>query len=107
MINAAVYIEGDEGVKLRLGFTYLPPPPPLSWDTALVQNQWRKVMGHSPIRQTFELGKFISTAGKRIINLLKNYAFPRVIEKYTKFANFTRLYFPHFTIFCNQTSQFY
>ncbi len=28
-------------------------------------------MDHSPIRQTFELGKFISTAGKSIINLVK------------------------------------
>ncbi len=28
-------------------------------------------MNHSPIRQTFELGKFISTAGKSIINLVK------------------------------------
>ena len=28
-------------------------------------------MEHSPIRQTFELGKFISTAGKSIINLVK------------------------------------
>ncbi len=29
------------------------------------------VMDHSPIRQTFELGKFISTAGKSITNLVK------------------------------------
>ena len=28
-------------------------------------------MDHSPIRQTFELGQFISTAGKSIINLVK------------------------------------
>ena len=28
-------------------------------------------MDRSPIRQTFELGKFISTAGKSIINLVK------------------------------------
>ena len=33
-------------------------------------------MDHSPIRQTFELGKFISTAGKSIINLVK------LVEKY-------------------------
>ncbi len=85
-------------------------------------------MDHSPIRQTFELGKFISTAGKSIINLVKlcslvekyrkmwkiqscevcefcmllyyarksvttfrkcGNAFPRVIQKYTKIANFT------------------
>ncbi len=31
----------------------------------------RPPMDHSPIRQTFELGKFISTAGKSIINLVK------------------------------------
>ena len=30
-----------------------------------------KPLDHSPIRQTFELGKFISTAGKTIINLVK------------------------------------
>ena len=29
------------------------------------------LMYHSLIRQTFELGKFISTAGKSIINLVK------------------------------------
>ncbi len=28
-------------------------------------------MDHSPIRQTFALGKFISIAGKSIINLVK------------------------------------
>ncbi len=92
------------------------------------------LMDHSSIRQTFELGKFISIAGKSILNLVKcevwlrnivkcgkyshakfaNFvysksgnAFARVIQKYTKFANFTWLYFPHFTIFCNQNSQFY
>ena len=34
-------------------------------------------------------------------------AFSRVVQKYTKFANFTLLYFRHFTIFYNQTSQFH
>ena len=29
------------------------------------------------------------------------------IQKYTKFAKFARLYFPHFTTFRNQTLQFY
>jgi hypothetical protein len=29
------------------------------------------------------------------------------ISKYTKFAKFARLYFPHFTTFRNQTLQFY
>ena len=29
------------------------------------------------------------------------------MQKYTKFANFTWLYFPHFTIFCDQTLQFF
>ena len=33
--------------------------------------------------------------------------FSRVIHQYTKFANFRGLHFPHFNIFCNQTSQFY
>ncbi len=28
-------------------------------------------MDHSPIRQTSELGKFISTAGKSIVNLVE------------------------------------
>ncbi len=41
-------------------------------------------MDHSPIKQTFELGKFISTAGTKCGN-----AFSRVIQKYTKFTNFT------------------
>ena len=89
-------------------------------------------MDHSPFRQTFELGIFTSTAGKSILNLVKwgclvaehckmlkicaekcnhisksDYTFPRLIQKYTKFANFTELYFLHFTMFFNQTSQFY
>ncbi len=38
-------------------------------------------MDHSPIRQTFELGKFISTAGKSIINLVK---LRRLGEEYRK-----------------------
>ena len=33
--------------------------------------------------------------------------FPRVMQIYTKFSNFTELYFPHFTKFRNQTLQFY
>ncbi len=48
-----------------------------------------KTMDHSPIRKTFELGKFISTAGKSIHISKCGNAFPRVIQKYTKFANFT------------------
>ncbi len=38
-------------------------------------------MDHSPIRQTFELGKFISTAGTSIINLVK---LRSLVEKYRK-----------------------
>ncbi len=41
-------------------------------------------MDHSPIRQTFEVGKFISTAGKSITNLVKLWK----IQSYVKFANF-------------------
>ena len=32
--------------------------------------------------------------------------FPRVIQIYTKFANFTGLYFPYFTTFRHQTLPF-
>ena len=39
------------------------------------------VMDHSPIRQTFELGKFISTAGKSIINLVN---LRSLVEQYRK-----------------------
>ena len=35
-----------------------------------------------------------------------DYTFPRIIQKYTKFAIFIALYFAHFTIFCKRTSQF-
>ena len=35
-------------------------------------------MDHSPIRQTFELGKFISTATKSIINLVPEAPFQGV-----------------------------
>ncbi len=38
-------------------------------------------MDHSPIRQSSELGKFISTAGKTIINLVK---LRSLVEKYRK-----------------------
>ena len=38
-------------------------------------------MNHSPIRQTFELGKFISTAGKSILNLAQ---LGSLVEKYHK-----------------------
>ncbi len=38
-------------------------------------------MDHSPIKQTFELGKFISTAGKSILNLIK---LRSLVAKYRK-----------------------
>ena len=108
--------------------------------TLNVKHQHIKLMDHSPIRQTFELGKSISTAGKSILNFIQflclvakyckmwkiysckvcefcillyyerkgvttmwkcGNAFSRVIQKYTKFANFTLLYFRHFSIFYN------
>ena len=91
-----------------------------------------EAMDHSPIRQTFEFEKSISTAGKSILDFMQlsslvakyckmwkiwprkvfefcillyyarksvttmwkcGNAFSRVIQKYTKFANFTLLYF--------------
>ena len=94
-----------------------------------VDKNWS--MDHSPIRQSFEFGKSISTAGKSILNFIQlsslvakyckmwkiwprkvcefcillyyarksvitvwkcGNAFSRVIQKYTKFANFTLLY---------------
>ena len=77
-----------------------------------------KLMDHYPFRQTFELGIFISTAEKSILNLVKlrslvakhckmgkiskcDYTFPRPIQKYTKFTNSTALYFSKFAMFCN------
>ena len=97
----------------------------LSWELSIDHS-------HSRIRQTFEFGKSIGTAGKSIVNfaqlsrLVQNIvkcgkhspinftnfvyfstmwecgdAFSRVIQKYTKFADFTLLYFQQFTIFCN------
>ncbi len=41
-------------------------------------------MDHSPITQTSELGKFISTAGKSIINLVKLLS---LVAKYRKMWN--------------------
>ena len=38
---------------------------------------------------------------------LGDYTFPHIIQKYTKFVNFTGLYFLHVTMFCSQASQFY
>ena len=35
-----------------------------------------------------------------------DYTFPWIIQKYTKFANFTGLYFPHFTIFLTKLHHF-
>ena len=43
----------------------------------------------------------ITTFGSKIV------IFTRVIQIYTKFANFTGLYFPHFTTIRNQILQFY
>ena len=90
-------------------------------------------MGHSPIRQSFEFGKSISTAGKSILISYNCQVWLQNIvkcEKYgpVKFANFvyfcttrgkalplcgnvvtlfTLLYFRHFTIFYKQTLQFH
>ena len=42
---------------------------------------------------------------RKIYHFLGNFSskFPRVIQRYSKFANFTGLYFPYFTIFRHQT----
>ena len=75
-------------------------------------------MDHSPFRQTFELEIFNIVKGKYSpvkfdyfayfctmrgkCNHISNYdyTFPRIIQKYTKFENFSGLYFPHFAMFC-------
>ncbi len=53
----------------------------------------KKLMDHSSIRQTFELGKFIITAVKSILNLVKSEVWLQNIVKrgkysHVKFANF-------------------
>ncbi len=55
-----------------------------------LDNKTAYLMDHSPIRQTFELGKFIGTAGKSIINLAEFEVWLKNIVKYShvKFANF-------------------
>ena len=45
----------------------------------------------------------ITTFGSKIVI----FNFPRVIQIYTKFANFTGIYFPHFTTIRNEILQFY
>ena len=40
-------------------------------------------------------------------SLLMGITFPPVIQMYTKFAKFARLYFPHFVTFYHQNLQFY
>ena len=46
----------------------------------------------------------ITTFGAKVVILSARIC---VIQKYTKFANFAWLYFPHFTTFRDQTLQFY
>ncbi len=57
------------------------------------------VMDDSSYRLNFDLGKKNGYG--------KWYKFLHVIQKYTKFAKFAGLYFPHFTTFRDQTLQFY
>ena len=54
-------------------------------------------MDHSPIRQTFEVGKFISTAGESIINLVK---LGSLVEKYRKMWKYSHVKFANFVYFC-------
>jgi hypothetical protein len=63
---------------------------------------------YSPVKlANFEY--FSITRGKNApLSAQKCHIFPRVIPlKHSKFVNFTWLHFPYFTIFCNQTLQFY
>ena len=46
---------------------------------------------------------FVLRAENRYRFLDSGISFPRVMQKYTKFANFVGLYFLHFTTFRNQT----
>ena len=55
------------------------------------------------ILYTFELRAEIATIFGPKMVAISAYA----IQKNTKFANFARLYFPHFTTFRNQTLQSY
>jgi hypothetical protein len=57
----------------------------------------------SQILYTFVLRAEIATTfGPKMVTISA-----RNIQKYIKFANFARLYFPHFTTFRNHTLQFY
>jgi hypothetical protein len=58
------------------------------------------------LRNVVKYGKYSPV---KLANLSRKWCiFPRVILKYSKFANFTRLYFPYFTTFRNhETLQFY
>ena len=50
---------------------------------------------------------FLYSATKIDVFFPKSVNFGRVIQKYTKFGNFTGLYFSHFTTFRNETLEFY
>ena len=73
-------------------------------------------MGDSSYRLNFDQGKKNEIQHHKLerapqneqnFRLKKWLFFPRVISIYTKFANFTGLYFPHLKTIRNQTLQFY
>jgi hypothetical protein len=84
-----------------------------------------QLMGDSSYRLNFDQGKKSNTTASRSIlewvklqslvvkccKMMKiepcEVSAQRVMQIYTKFANFTGLYFPHFTRFRNQTLKFY
>ena len=68
----------------------------------MLYNAENMALQSSQILYTFVLrAEIATTSGPKMI------AISHAIQKYTKFANFARPYFPHFTTFRNQTLQFY
>ena len=63
----------------------------------LVGTQGFKIMDHSPITQTFEFGKSVSTAGKSILNLIH---LSSLAAKYCKTGKYSPVKFANFLYFC-------
>jgi hypothetical protein len=68
----------------------------------MLQNAENIALQSLQILNTFVLRAKIPTIfGPNVVGMW--WEFPHAIQKYTKFANFARLYCPHFTTFRNQT----